>query len=130
MSQKAQVTRRKFIGTTAAAGVAASVAIGPQRALAATDRMKVGFIGVGGRGGSNLKTISGTGAVDVIAVCDIDRRSVDRAAEKHAGAKKFRDFRKLYDAVGKELDAVVVSTTEHTHAYATMPALQLGKHVY
>jgi predicted dehydrogenase len=92
--------------------------------------MKVAFIGVGGRGGSNLKTIDSTGMVDVVAVCDVNTQSLDRAASKFLSAKKFQDFRKLYDAVGKDVDAVVVSTTEHTHAFATMPALQLGKHVY
>lgn len=122
-----RINRRQFVAGTAAAGVASTLA---PRAFAANDRMKVGFIGVGGRGGSNLANITKTGAVDVVAICDIDRRWLDRAGEKHAKAEKFRDFRKLYDKVGKDLDAVVVSTTEHTHAYATMPALKLGKHVY
>ncbi len=97
---------------------------------AATDRLKIAFIGVGGRGGANLRTMSATGSVDVYAICDVDSRFLDNAGELHPQAKKFRDFRKLYDAVGKEIDAVVVSTAEHTHAFATMPALQLGKHVY
>src|SRR5207237_6848871 len=54
---------------------------------------------------------------------------IDRAAEKHPRARRERDYRKLYDRA-REFDAVVVSTTEHTHAFATLPALQLGKHVY
>ena len=66
----------------------------------------------------------------MFAICDVDSRFLDNAGELYPKAKKFRDFRKLYDSVGKEIDAVVVSTAEHTHAYATMPALQLGKHVY
>ncbi|EGF28396.1 NADH-dependent dehydrogenase, partial [Rhodopirellula baltica WH47] len=71
-----------------------------------------------------------TEMVDVVAVCDVDTRFTDQAVQRHPKAKAFRDFRKLYDAVGNDIDAVVVSTTEHTHAFATMPALQLGKHVY
>ncbi len=124
-----KVSRRDFLGASAA--VAVSCGVGSTRAqVAASDRLRVAFIGVGGRGGANLKTIHGTGAVDVVAVCDVDTRSMDRAVEAHPGAKSFQDFRRLYDAVGKDVDAVVVSTTEHTHAFATMPALQLGKHVY
>ncbi len=104
--------------------------LAPGALAAANDRLKVAFIAVGGRGGGNLRTIAGTGKVDVFAICDVDSRFLDNAGELFPKAKKFRDFRKLYDSVGKEIDAVVVSTAEHTHAYATMPALQLGKHVY
>ncbi|QDS93051.1 Inositol 2-dehydrogenase [Roseimaritima multifibrata] len=114
-----------------AGGVAATAVVG-SRALqaAANDRLRVAFIGVGGRGGSNLAAITSSGQVDVVAVCDVDSRATDRMAERHPKAQRFQDFRKLYDAVGNQIDAAVVSTTEHTHAYATMPALLLGKHVY
>ena len=126
--------RRPFLirtSATAALAATASVALKPNRSLAAAnDRLKVAFIGVGGRGARNLKTIAATGHVDVVALCDVDTRWVENTAKQFPAAQKFQDFRKLYDAVGKEIDAAVVSTTEHTHAYATMPALQLGKHVY
>jgi predicted dehydrogenase len=92
--------------------------------------MKVAFIGVGGRGGRNLKTIAAIDGIEVTALCDVDTRFLTNTGELFPEAKQFRDFRKLYDAIGNDLDAVVVSTPEHTHAYATMPALQLGKHVY
>ncbi|WP_182867921.1 Gfo/Idh/MocA family protein [Rhodopirellula sp. JC639] len=127
------IDRRRFLvqNTAVAAAAATSVALAPRRVrAAANDRLKVAFIGVGGRGGSNLKAIRGTGRVDVVAICDVDNRFLENTAKQFPAARKFRDFRKLYDAVGKQIDAAVVSTTEHTHAYATMPALQLGKHVY
>ena len=128
-----QLGRRQFLIRNSVVGAAAAASIShfpsPVRA-AANDRMKVAFIGVGGRGARNLKTIAATGKIDVAAICDIDTRFLDQTGKQFPGAKKFQDFRKLYDAVGKEIDAAVVSTTEHTHAYATMPALQLGKHVY
>jgi predicted dehydrogenase len=123
-----QVSRRDFLSLAAAA--TATAAVSSNSHSAANDRMKVAFIGVGGRGGSNLGTIAATDSVDVVGLCDVDERFLDNTGEKYPQAKKFRDFRKLYDAIGKTVDAVVVSTTEHTHAYATMPALQLGKHVY
>ncbi|TWT94602.1 Gfo/Idh/MocA family protein [Stieleria varia] len=129
MNSRCRIDRRQLLlaGATTLAGVAISH---NKLHAAANDRMKVAFIGVGGRGGGNLKTITATGAVDVVAVCDIDTRFMDHAAEQFPGAQKFQDFRKLYDAVGNKIDAAVISTTEHTHAFATMPALKLGKHVY
>lgn len=92
--------------------------------------MKVAFIGVGGRGGANLRALDATKQVDVVGLCDVDARFLGAAAEQFSSATAFRDFRKLYDAIGDKIDAAVVSTPEHTHAYAAMPALQLGKHVY
>ncbi|TWU55096.1 Gfo/Idh/MocA family protein [Rubripirellula reticaptiva] len=123
------LNRRNFLATSSATALAASL---PQTRLLASpnDRMKVGFIGVGGRGRRNLETIAATGAVDVAAICDVHDHFLMGAAITHPGAAKFTDFRRLYDSLGDQLDAVVVSTTEHTHAYATMPALKLGKHVY
>lgn len=91
--------------------------------------MRVGFIGVGGRGGSNLKSIAQEKDVTVAALCDVNGRNLDTADKLFPGAKKFQDFRKLYE-VCDDLDAVVVSTTEHTHAFATMPALKRGWNVY
>ncbi len=66
---------------------------------------------------------------NVVALCDVSEGAVERAAAYHPKARRERDYRKLYDRA-REFDAVVVSTCEHTHAFATLPALQLGKHVY
>jgi len=127
--QKKPSTRRDFLSTAIA--VTSAIAIPRQsNAISPNDKIKLAFIGVGGRGGSNLRTLASTNQVDVAAICDVDSRFLDNASELFHAAAKFRDFRKLYDAVGKDLDGVVVSTAEHTHAYATMPALKLGKHVY
>src|SRR5262249_2360077 len=66
-----------------------------------------------------------------IALCDVNEAAVLQAAPKAPKAKQFRDFRKLYDDLKDgAFDAVVVSTTEHTHAAATLPALVRKKHVY
>ena len=66
---------------------------------------------------------------NIVALCDVNADNLARAAEAHPQARRFADFRKLYDHAN-EFDAVVVSTCEHSHAFATLPALQLGKHVY
>lgn len=121
-------SRRDFL--TTAIALTGTAACQVKARAAATDRLKVAFIGVGGRGGRNLRTLHATGQIDVVAMCDVDSRFLSSSAELFPSAKTFRDFRKMYDAIGDDVDAVVVSTTEHTHAYATMPALRLGKHVY
>src|SRR2546423_2180029 len=67
----------------------------------------------------------------MIAQCDVNEAMLGQPAKKAPKAKQFRDFRKLYDELkDSEFDAVVVSTTEHTHAFATLPALLRKKHVY
>ena len=90
------------------------------------EKLNIACIGVGGRGGSNLESV---GSETIVALCDVHDAAVDRAATLHPKARRERDFRRLFDRAN-QFDAVVVSTTEHTHAFATLPALQLGKHVY
>ena len=89
-------------------------------------KLNIAMIGVGGRGAANL---AGVKSENIVALCDVDANAVAKAAGAYPQAQKFTDFRKLFDKPD-EFDAVVVSTCEHTHAFATLPALQLGKHVY
>jgi predicted dehydrogenase len=90
------------------------------------ERLNMAIIATGGRGGSNLADVE---SENIVALCDVNEANLAPAAARHPKAKKFADFRKLYDHA-KDFDAVVVSTPEHVHAFATLPALQLGKHVY
>ncbi|MGN6544250.1 MAG: Gfo/Idh/MocA family protein [Aureliella sp.] len=130
MTHHSKQTRRQFATTIAAVGAGAAFGIQPQRSpAAARQRLRIAFIGVGGRGGSNLATIAGQSDVEVVALCDVNARNLRAAAKNHPDAKTYSDFRVLYDDL-KDYDAVVVSTTEHTHAFATLPALRMGKHVY
>jgi len=89
-------------------------------------KLNIAVIATGGRGGANLGSVS---SENIVALCDVNAKVLDSAAAKHPQARKFADFRKVFDHA-KEFDAVVVSTCEHTHAFATMLALQHGKHVY
>ncbi len=84
------------------------------------------MIGAGGRGGSNADSVRNE---NIVALCDVNAGNLDAAAARFPSARKFVDFRKLFDHAA-EFDAVVVSTCEHTHALATMLALKHGKHVY
>jgi len=120
------LTRRQFVQGAALAGAAAVVAPSVVSCRSPNEKLNVVVIGCGGRGGHNFQQMLGE---NVVALCDVSEPNLQKAAEKAPKAKKFRDFRKMYDQANT-FDAVVVSTTEHTHAFATLPALQLGKHVY
>jgi predicted dehydrogenase len=122
------ITRRHFLRRTALAGAALAGAPAAVSSRAPGEKLNVVVIGCGGRGAANMKEVLGE---NIVALCDVHEPNLLRAAEKAPRAKKFRDFRKLYDELKDgEFDAVVVSTTEHTHAFATLPALQRKKHVY
>ena len=117
-----KLTRRQFAGAAAAA-VAAPAFI---RARNLGDKLNVAMIACGGRGAHNLGQVK---SEHVTVLCDVDRNAVDRAAAQHPEAAKFTDFRKVFDKP-QAFDAVMVSTCEHTHAFATVLALRHGKHVY
>ena len=125
------VSRRRFLAQSASLGAAAIGAPAILRALDANGRINLGFIAAGGRARANLGEMTKQGGVpvNVVALCDVNGQNLDRAAQQYPQARLYKDFRKLLDE-SKDLDAVVVSTTEHTHAYAAVPALQLGKAVY
>ncbi len=120
-------SRRQFLGQSAAAGFwIAGVQRGYGQEKSPNAKLNIAMIGTGGRGGSNLDSVKGE---TIVALCDVNAKNLESAAKKHPNAKKYADFRKVFDDA-KDFDAVVVSTAEHTHAFATLPALQLGKHVY
>lgn len=122
-------SRRRFLTQAALLG-GATVAAPRRLFAAANDRLRVGFIATGGRGAANLNAMVKTGRVEVTAICDVDEKALELTSRQHPAARRYVDFRKLYDAEANRLDAVVVSTAEHTHAFATMPALRNGLHVY
>jgi predicted dehydrogenase len=94
----------------------------------AANKLRVAGIGVGGKGSGDIEQ---AGAVmDVVALCDIDANRLNERAQTWPSAKKFFDYRKLFDQMGKEIDAVTVSTADHSHAPASILAMRAGKHVY
>ena len=120
------MNRRRFLGTAAIAGSAIYSAPAILRARNLNEKLNIAIIGAGGRGASNMQSVA---SENIVALCDVNADNLGRAAEAHPQARGFADFRKVYDHAN-EFDAVVVSTCEHSHAFATLPALQLGKHVY
>src|SRR3954454_15123719 len=123
-------TRRSFIQI---AGIGLSAASRAYSGAAASDRLQVGFIGLGGQGTSRLNEFMHHPDVHAAAVCDVDRTHLDRAVaavEKAQGHKPetFRDFRKLLER--NELDAVMVGTPDHWHALPFIHACRAGKDVF
>ena len=134
------LSRRNFIQGTAAAGVAATVigAPAPSRAYGANERIRIGFIGPGGRGfGSHVKTLcklreAGVN-VDLTAVSDVYSVQQDKVVEhilKSTGlqAKRYENYEDLL--ADKNVDAVCIATPDHWHAKQTIDAMKAGKHVY
>jgi predicted dehydrogenase len=121
-----QPTRRQFGQIVAGAALGALAVPTIVRGRNLNEKLNIAMIGVGRRGAHNLKQVA---SENIVALCDVSEPLLNEAAVNYAQAHRYRDFRKLYDHAA-DFDAVVVSTTEHTHAFATLPALQLGKHVY
>ncbi|MFO7903075.1 MAG: Gfo/Idh/MocA family protein [Planctomycetota bacterium] len=124
-----RTTRRRFLGAATAAGFGAWVWKGPHRATAgqsANEKLSVGIVGTDGKGRGNMNAVART--ENIVALCDVDRRRLAAAGEQYPGARQYADFRRMLEQ--KDIDAVVVSTPDHTHAAASLPAMQLGKHVY
>jgi len=116
-------SRRQFLFSTGSALVAFPAIL---QARSPGDKLNIAVIGSGGRGAANLSEVA---SENIVALCDVNENNLESAAKKFPGARKYTDFRKLYDNAN-DIDAVVVSCAEHTHSFATLPALKLRKHVY
>ncbi len=120
-------SRRSFLRYSLAAGLV--VPLTSRRlshAAAAIEQVHIGCIGVGGKGWSDMQETSQ--GQQIVAICDIDEQRLAKAAELFPQAKRYTDWRKLLEQ--NDIDAVTISTPDHTHAPATFSAIELGKHVY
>lgn len=131
--KKINASRRNFLKNTALAG--AGFMIVPRHVLgrgyvAPSDKLNVACIGVGGQGAGDLTGIAKSPNVNIVALVDVDDRNAAKSREKFPKAKYYRDFREMLSKEGKNIDACSISTPDHTHAVATIAAMQLGKHVY
>ncbi len=124
-------SRRGFLGRTTAAlatvSIVPSYVLGLRGATSPNEKLNIACIGVGGRGAANVQ---GVARENIVAFCDVDSQRAAASVAKHPNAKIYQDFRRLFDEMGKSIDAVTVSTPDHTHAVAAMRAIQMGKHVY
>ncbi len=132
MKTQTPFTRRQFLSS--AATVATGFMVVPCHVIAASgstppsEKLNIAGIGVGGMGAGDINEVSQYG--NIVALCDVDMRHAADTFKKFPDAKQFRDFRKMFDAMEKQIDAVVVATPDHFHAVAAMAAIQRGKHVY
>lgn len=127
-----QMSRRKFLQTGATAAVGLTVV--PSSVLgrnfghvAPSDKLNIAGVGVGGRGFAVLKAME---SQNIVGLCDVDWKYSDRVFKYFPQAKKYYDYRKMYDELGKSIDAVMVATSDHTHAIIAADAMAMGKHVY
>jgi hypothetical protein len=125
-------SRRKFIGNTMTAF--AGLSIIPSHVMggklgytAPSDKLNIAGIGIGGRGKNNLEALSGE---NIVALCDVDWQYAEKTFRLFPQARKYWDYRKMLDEMGKSIDAVVVATADHTHAIIAADAITLGKHAY
>ncbi|MBI3864564.1 MAG: Gfo/Idh/MocA family oxidoreductase [Planctomycetia bacterium] len=122
--------RREFLKASAAIGVGAWIA-GPDLLAAersANEAINIACIGVGGKGSSDTDQAENHG--NLVALCDIDDNTLAAKAVKFPKARKFNDFRRMLEDMERQIDAVTVSTPDHTHATASIMAIRQGKHVY
>ena len=127
------ISRRSFIGTTGA--VAAGFTILPNTVVsglghkAPSDKLNIAGIGVGGMGNANLKHLK---SENIVGLCDVDWGYCKQNGvfDEYPGAKWYWDWRKMYDEIGKSIDAVVVATADHAHAVVASTAMSMGKHAY
>ena len=126
-----KISRRSFLGT-AALGVGA-ITIVPRHVLGGTgytapsDKLNIAFVGAGGKGTSDIDACSGE---NMVAFCDVDDETARATYLKYPHVKQYKDFRKMLEENHKQIDAVVVSTPDHTHAVIAMMAIKMKKHVF
>jgi len=122
------LNRRKFLKASAlAAGTAAFGVPTLLRAANLNSKLNIAAIGAMGKGESDTNCCD---TENIVALCDVDSARCAKQLQKYSGAKFYQDFRKMFDAIGKSIDAVTVSTPDHFHAIAASHAMRLGKHVY
>ena len=122
-------SRRQFLQTTttAAAGYWVSGRLAAEE-NSANERIQFACVGVQGKGSSDSRDCRSHG--DVVAICDVDANSLNKAAVVFPKAKKYFDFREMLDEMGAQIDAVTVSTPDHTHAIVAATAMRMGKHCF
>ncbi len=124
------ISRRRFVGHAAAMAAFTVVprhVLGGPRHVAPSEKLNIAGIGVGGRGGDDLR---GVESERIVALCDVDWQNAAGAFRRYPDARRYRDFREMLDKEGDGIDAVVIATPDHVHAVASMAAIKKGKHVY
>jgi predicted dehydrogenase len=123
-------SRRRFLHGLALAGPGFWALGGVRGAGGSLSLGNIQFacIGVGGKGESDAKSAAAHG--EIVAICDTDSKNLEKAGTTYPRARRYRDFREMLDQLSGSIDAVTVSTPDHTHAVAAVKAMELGKHCF
>jgi len=138
MAEKEQnlpkASRRDFIKNTALATAGIMIVprfvLGGKGYIAPSDKLQVASVGVGGKGQSDIANFYKSGKADIAFLCDVDDVRAANSVKAFPQAKYYKDWRELFDKEHKNIDAISVSTPDHTHAIVAYHAMQMGKHVY
>lgn len=130
--ESSRINRRHFLYGTGLGVALFQIAPGRvlgAEALSANNKINVAGIGIGSQGGADIDGVAGEGH-NLVALCDVDDKYAAKKFAQYPKAKQFKDYRVMLDQMGKEIDAVVIGTPDHTHAVIAMEAMKRGKHVY
>ena len=132
MSSNPSNSRRSFIKKTALTSIGISII--PRHVMGKgfippSDKLNIAIVGAGGKGYSDMINVWNNGQSNIAAICDVDWNQASKAFDFFPKAKRFKDYRKMLEEM-TDIDAITVSTPDHTHAVITHAAMQLGKHVY
>ena len=128
-----QPTRRYFFFGSLLAGALPAVGFGSTQSLKAAgykspnEKLNIASIGAGGKASSD---IDGCATENIVALCDVDDKQAERKFKEYEKVPKYKDFRKMLDKEGKDIDAVIVTIPDHMHATAALWCMERGKHVY
>ena len=121
--------RRNFI-KSATALASLSILPTPIWSSLKNNRLRTAHVGVGGMGAEDLNDVASHKSVDVTALCDVDSSALEKASKLYPKAKVYKDYRVMFKEISDSIDAVIVSTPDHTHAPVSMLAMELNKSVY
>lgn len=129
-----RLSRRDFLAQGALGASAATLV--PREVLGGaghtppSDTIYVGGIGVGGKGAGDIRSVAALDGTEVVALCDVDRQRAEDVYREYPDVPKYEDYREMLVQEGGRLDAVVISTPDHSHAPAALRALEAGMHVF
>ena len=131
MQRKSNLSRRDFLGVSAAGAAALSSGVWSELAASESkspgEKLNVACVGTANRAAADVGGVAGE---NIIALCDVDKNYLDRAAARFPNARTYADYREMIDKEAPKLDAVVVATADHNHAPASIRAIRAGLHVY
>ena len=135
-NQQSPVSRRKFLKTSASIGAVSFIpsyfSYAENKKISPSERLNVAAIGIGNQGAGNIRSLMATGLCNIVALCDVDLQGAHcaKTIEKHGQVPQYTDFRKMFDEMADQIDAVLIATPDHSHFSASMLAMSLGKPIY